>query len=88
MERRHDESQKNYRERLKDSALNLKSYLKGKILPGTESYGGRKKGRWHPYRGNEQSAETYRKKKAHRKKIKKIAYNSRMQSKFPNRNTK
>jgi len=77
MERRHDESQKNYRERLKDSALNLKNYLKGKILPGTESYGGRRKGRKMQHRGNEVTADTYRKKKAHRKKVKKIAYMSK-----------
>ena len=73
MERRHDESQKKYRNRLKTAALDLKNYLKGKIVPGTESYGGRKKGRWHPSRGAEQSADMYRKKKAHRNKRRKIA---------------
>ena len=81
MERRHDESQKNYRERLKDTALNLKNYLKGKIIPGTESYGGRKKGRWHPSKGAEQSADVYRKKKAHRNKRRKIAYLSKRRNK-------
>lgn len=82
MEQKHDESQKDYRERLKDSALNLKSYLKGKILPGTESYGGRRKGRKMQYRGSEVTAETFRKRKAHRKRIKKIAYNSKIQNAF------
>ena len=77
MERKHNESYKNYRERLKDSASNLKKYLKGKIVPGTESYGGRRKGRKMQYQTRQKSANLYRQQKAHSKKRRKIAYLSK-----------
>ncbi len=64
------ESFKAYREKLKEEAKRVKKYLKGKVIPGTESY-------YSPKKRLESSRNFLDKYRAHRKIKNKMAYKSR-----------
>jgi hypothetical protein len=67
-----------YRDALKEKAKELKGYLKGKVIKGTESYfkpKGRKKA--HRTKLDSKSPSFLKKKRAHRKMRNKMAYKSR-----------
>ena len=78
MQRANNESFKDYRERIKESARQVKEYLKGKIIKGTESYGGKKKGRFHPHQSDTSLAHVHAARKAKRRKKRKMAHRARM----------
>ena len=80
MKRDKQTSFKKYREKLKEKAKNLKDYLKGRVIPGTESlYAPKKKKikigtKWLPLGQHKNRIRQYKKK---RKAKNKAAYRSR-----------
>jgi hypothetical protein len=78
MERKNNESFKNYRNRIKEAASDLKKYLKGKIIPGTETDYARAKGRFHPHQTDTSLAHVHAARKAKRRKKRKMAHRARM----------
>lgn len=78
MHRKNNESFKDYRERIKQAASDLKQYLKGKIIPGTESYVGKVKGRKYQSRSDQKLAHVLSARKKKRRTKRKAAHKSRM----------
>ena len=78
MKRDKETSFEKYRNILKHKAANLKNYLKGRVIKGTETYYkpvGRKK--THQTKLDQKSPSFLKKKRVHRRMRNKMAYKSR-----------